>query len=947
MSKKLEEMLDPSVRPAGVRGPRLMKKGEKLQRHGRKQEKSPYAMEGLVLAAVIPMLILLLIFVQRGIFPFGERSFLRTDMYHQYAPFFSEFKHKLETGGSLFYSWDVGMGINFSALYAYYLASPLNWLLVFCPKSLVIEFMTYMIVLKTGLCGLSFAWYLKKHCKTENFGIAYFGIFYALSGYMAAYSWNIMWLDCIMLFPIIMLGLERLVGEGKGVLYCVSLGLAILSNYYISIMICIFMVLYFFCLLLLREKKGLKNAAWTFGKFALYSLIAGGLAAIVLLPEIYAMQMTASGDFSFPKSFTSYFSIFDMIARHMANVEVEIGLDHWPNIYCGTAVLLFFVLYLGCRQIRVREKAVYCFLLLFFFASFSMNIPNFIWHGFHYPNSLPCRQSFIYIALMLTLCFRAFQYLKEIPWKQIGWSFLGACAFVVLAEKLVQSEQFHFMVFYGALLYLSFYVGCLYLYKRTKTSKSIIAFMVLAMVAIEATLNMAITSITTTSRSSYVAQDANIEELIESVKPSDDFFRVEKKDRKTKNDGAWEHFPSVSLFSSMANADLSKFFKYLGCESSTNAYSITGSTPLVDMLFSVRYSLCEEIPEVPWVWGVASAEDMYLYENQYVLPLGFGVDTDFEQKWHYTLNNPVEVQNDLAAVYGVSPVLVELSGEELGGDYRAEVEEEGEYYAYITNKRVDDVTALIGDNTKSFSNVKRGYLLELGYCYERSSIVLDAPDSDQDVTAQIYRVDAQALGELYSAMSREGWHLTEWRDTYLAGKITARKERLLFTTIPYDKGWTVKVDGEEVEPRKVVDAFLGFEIPAGEHEITMEYRPQGFFQGVWLSTGSVLLLVILIAAGRILKPEPKEEASNPSKRQKRSNPKAAQEKKAEAMVGEKEAGAKKVEIKEKEAEAKKAEIEEKEAEAGEATDRPKLVKLQRKEIQVKEVWARENRKGND
>ena len=86
---------------------------------------------------------MIIIFIQRGIFPFGEESFLRTDMYHQYAPFFSEFQHKLRTGGSLLYSWDVGMGVNFAALYAYYLASPLNWLVILlCPKKLIIEFMT-------------------------------------------------------------------------------------------------------------------------------------------------------------------------------------------------------------------------------------------------------------------------------------------------------------------------------------------------------------------------------------------------------------------------------------------------------------------------------------------------------------------------------------------------------------------------------------------------------------------------------------------------------------------------------------------------------------------------------------------------------------------------------------------------------------------------------------
>lgn len=322
--------------------------------------------DAMIAAFVVPVVVMIIIFAQRGIFPFGEESFLRTDMYHQYAPFFSEFQYKLTHGGSLLYSWDIGMGVNFSALYAYYLASPLNWLLILCPKNLIIEFMTYSIVLKIGLCGLTFAYYLRKHCNTSDFGVAFFGIFYALSGYMAAYSWNIMWLDCILLFPLIMLGLEMLVKEKKCLLYCTALGMSILSNYYISIMICIFMVIYFVVLLILEKKKSIVDYAWNIVHFGIYSLVAGGLAAVVLLPEIYALQTTASSNFNFPKTVTSYFSIFDMIARHMGNVEVEIGLDHWPNIYCGVAALIFLLLYLVCKKISVREKIVYCGMLLFF-----------------------------------------------------------------------------------------------------------------------------------------------------------------------------------------------------------------------------------------------------------------------------------------------------------------------------------------------------------------------------------------------------------------------------------------------------------------------------------------------------------------------------------------------------------------------------------------------------
>ena len=70
---------------------------------------------------------MIMIFIGKEIYPFGDRSFLRTDLYHQYAPFFQELKDKLANGESLFYTWDIGLGTNFMAIFAYYLSSPLNW----------------------------------------------------------------------------------------------------------------------------------------------------------------------------------------------------------------------------------------------------------------------------------------------------------------------------------------------------------------------------------------------------------------------------------------------------------------------------------------------------------------------------------------------------------------------------------------------------------------------------------------------------------------------------------------------------------------------------------------------------------------------------------------------------------------------------------------------------
>lgn len=811
--------------------------------------------DGMIAAFFVPVIVMIIIFAQRGIFPFGEECFLRTDMYHQYAPFFSEFQYKLTHGKSLLYSWDIGMGVNFSALYAYYLASPVNWLLLLCPKKYIIEFMTLAIVLKIGLSGLSFSWYLKRHFGTRDFGVGLFGIFYALSGYMAAYSWNIMWLDCILLFPLVLLGVENLVKGKSGILYCLTLGMCILSNYYISIMICIFMVIYVIAQVIINPPGSIVKLAVTGLRFAVYSLLAGGLAAVVLLPEIYALQATASGKFDFPKTFSSYFSIFDMIARHIGNVGTEIGLDHWPNIYCGVAALMFFLLFLGSRKIAFREKAVYCSLLIIFYASFSVNVLNFIWHGFHYPNSLPCRQSFIYIALMLVMCYQAYIHLRETSWKHICLAFWGAVIFVLLAEKLVDHpEQFHFSVFYVAILFIAIYAGLIYQYKKGGWSLDAIILAALAAVSIEAAVNTAVTSVPTTSRTDYVKDNQDVEKLIAKIEDQD-FYRVEKSDRKTKNDGAWMNFPSASLFSSTADASLSDFFRVLGCESSTNAYSITGSTPLVDSLFSVRYGIYpDQQPSGSSMKQVKRKGNVWLYENDYTLPVAFMLPKDVEANWITDSGNPALVQNDLCNVLGTEPVLIPNESVTDGRKLTFTAEATGDYYVYVTNKKVKEVSVVIGERSESFDNVDRGYFLELGYITQGAQVKLESKDEgNPTLQAEVWRFNPSGLKSVYEKMNANPISVTGWTDTKISGSITADQAGVVYTSIPYDKGWTVTVDQALVAPRKLFDTFLAIDVSEGTHEITMSYEPEGLRTGAWITGGSAAALGAILAAGHAIK----------------------------------------------------------------------------------------------
>ncbi len=808
-------------------------------------EKAVKPIDGLILAFAVPVVLMVIIFVARGIFPFGEQSFLRTDMYHQYAPFFSEFQYKLKNGGSLLYSWDIGMGVNFTAIYAYYLASPFNWLLIFVPKAYVLEFMTYLIVVKTGLAGLAMAWYLRKHCGTDSFAVAFFGIFYAMSGYMAAYSWNIMWLDCIVIFPLVVLALENLVHKGNFILYSLALGVCILSNYYISIMICIFLVIYFIALLILEKEMTPKKLAKRALAFTGGSLLAGALSAVTLLPEFFALEATASADSTFPTTFSQYFSIFDMIARHLPNVQPEEGLDHWPNIYCGVAVLMLFVLYLLCRQISVREKAVYLTLLLILLGSFALNLPNFIWHGFHYPNSLPCRQSFIYIFLVLLICFEACVHIAEFPSRQIFYAFWGAVVFILLAQKLVTQEHFHFIVYYAAIVFLALYLGVIFLYRQGGRYHVTALVAALLLVALEAGVNMSVTSITTTSRTAYVKDNEDVRTLVgDAREQTDDFFRMTKVKIRSKDDGAWMNYPSVSLFSSTASADMSALMKKLGCESSTNAYGAEGLTPLTKALFSVRFGMYSEQPAADGFIDYSAHEgSTWMYRNRYCLPLGFMVDDAFEARVDLETGNPADVQNSFARAVGAEPFFTYIDDVwEDGADLILTAPYDGLYYAYVTNHRASDVTVMTADTTTVYENVDRGYLLSLGFCEAGDEVTLTA--KDETMRANIYIASAASLQQICDELMNGPWELSYWDDTKLTGTVDAGNGGVLFTSIPYDEGWTVVVDGEECPVTKILGAFLSVRLPAGTHTVEMKYFPRGLAAGSLISAAALVILII-------------------------------------------------------------------------------------------------------
>ena len=810
----------------------------------------------VICAFIIPVILMILIFIAREIYPFGEEMYLRSDMYHQYATFLKEFQSILKNSDSLIYTWNIGLGTDFIGTYAYYLASPVNWLVYFLPGDHIPEIMACFIIAKAGLMSATFAYYLKKHFGKNSFALTVFGMFYGMSSYMAAYSWNLMWLDCLVLLPLIILGLERLVKEGKVSLYTITLAVCVISNYYISIMICIFLILYFIYLIICEREGG--KIGRSIGRFICYSLIAAGISCVLLIPTMYTMLGSASNSFSFPQTIRWYFNFFEMISHSIMNVEPTVLSGYIPNIYCTMGVFILIPLYMLSRRTGIKQRIGKALLAAFFIISFMMNVLNYIWHGLHYPNSLSARQSFIYIFLILLMAYEAFINIKE-------YSYFELIVFFVLAEAVLfllqytygDTESYPMSITIVSAVFLALYFIWMLLEKLQKVHSAVLASLLVAIAVCEVCINTDATGYSTTSRTSYVSDNEDIEYLLDNI-DDEGFYRVEKTKRRTKNDGAWSNYMSASLFSSSANAAVSDFYEEMGMQSSMNSYSYYGHTPVMSAILAVKYELSQDETDDSLMTLVDSTDEMYLYQNEYALSLGFAVSSTLVQNAYSSSSDPFDAQNRfIEAACGVSDVFI-TEDRQSGSALSIDVEADGRLYIYvetdveslyITVERDGEIIDEI-----SLTDVETPQVIEIGDYQKGDAVTVYSTDSDApEIDGTFAVMDYDALEEAMDLLADEQYEISEFSDTYVSGTITVSEDCYMFTSVAAENGWRVYVDGAEVEYDTYEDAFIMVYLSAGEHEVVFKYVPSGLILGIIISLISIIIFVLCMVNRRILK----------------------------------------------------------------------------------------------
>ena len=814
---------------------------------------------------LIPILLAGIGFIIIGVWPFGDGTVLIIDSLHQYLPFYTDFHEKLTSGGSLLYSFSAGFGYNFWATYAYYLASPLNFLIALVPTANVCDFMDLMILLKIGLCGGTMTWYLHRR-NTRAFALsAAFGTMFALSSFMIGYYFNLMWLDSVAMLPLCMCGIERICGIGEnrirtdssdGRLYGLALAFGIWCNYYIGFMLCLFSVLYFCVCLVTAGRSSVKRFFSRVVRFGWWSILAGGAGAVVLLPAYRALTISeAMQDNRLPLTMETFDSFLDMMLTHFAGIKpinianTQVGL----NAYCGVSVLILVLLFALDSRVHVRERIARIALAAFLLLSFSMKTLNYIWHGFHQQNGLPNRFAFLYIGIVLTMSYDALRDLRRLSlWKVV----LGGVAPVVLALVCLigqfgqdyEGNPYPSYVFLVTIILLSGYLVLLLVLRRVRLPRRAASLLLASMLLTEAGVSAVYGIICNDSvtRSIYLDDQRSYRNLMAQI-GDEDWFRSEVDAQRMRNVTLFCGGNSVVMFNSTMQQSVTDFCDRIGMEARTNKNGYNGVTDLMNDVFGIRYVLSAH-GKGSTLYGfeeLTKDNNLTVYKNEDALPIGFLADPEVRQ-WDLSGSTPIDVQNDfvrLAAGHDPIYTLDRYLTLEDGVSSGIRIPEGKQVYVYLQN-RVKELTATTPEYTKTYSTfTDHLYVIEACDGSYEASVEAEL-NSGSGQNAIIYTCPDEQEEEVVRALSKSVLENVRVQGSTLSGTISADRDGELIITIPYDRNWRCFVDGQPAEADCIGEALMGISLTEGDHEIRLSYMPDGMMPGLAVSLVSGVLIVL-------------------------------------------------------------------------------------------------------
>ncbi len=835
----------------------------------------------LAAAPILTAVFLLLFYAIAGYYPFGNGPISWCDMDQQVIPLLLNFKDILSGEGSALYSLQNAGGMNFWGVFFFFIASPFSLLTLLVPKSQMLLFMNILVLLKLAACAFTATLYFLRTKKRLAPELAVlFGLFYAFSGYGLLFYQNVIWLDMMYLFPLLLLSFEHLIHRKKATPYVIALSAMMVTNYYIGYMVVLFTLLYFGIVIFSLSGEGRKQVSI---RFLTASFIAALLTAVVWLPSF--LQYLSSG---------RDISIFESLMTSDLYTHRETTLAVLLPSAGAIMIMVYGLLHMPLQRGQMRD---YLLLTLLLFIPIIIEPINKMWHTGNY-QGFPVRYGFMTTFMLLTVAAQVLTRTRSLeqtskmgPHKPYAplLLFTGIGLFGVFTHYYTKAnietltsysrtlwgsiESFKgllLLFFLAALLYLFLYRG---LYKH-RFGVKLFTLGCLLVFLVECYANTQVYMFS----SDY---DWHLERYQNALALSDytpeketnnEFYRVKLRQKYFDvNLVGGLGFPSLSHYTSLTSQDYMFAMKKLGYSSYWMEVGGYGGTLLSNAALSVAYDI-HWFNDEPAIYRT---QQFHISETPFYLPLGIATTASLEDTNSLESLSRLDVQKllfDKLIPDHPTPFIeyeptrsegclffadawdqyqIERSDSHQVGHFRylIEVEDRETLYFDCFDRLSNDLTEHINGSFNVSVNdtiIEENYpsqlnngLINLG-TFENETVEIDIQVL-QSVTCSSFGVFGIDHTLLNSAIEQADTVNLQMNQRNISGTISADTDQTVFLSIPFDQGWTLKIDGHEAELTKAFLGFSAFKVSAGEHSIELSYLPPGFALGFTLTLFALLL----------------------------------------------------------------------------------------------------------
>ena len=834
-----------------------------------------------LLAAVLSAVLLSVCFLIDGSFPGQVKAFVYGDYTDEYLPYFRHFWSALFSGESLEYSFSSGLGTPMLTGYSVFIFSPFSIIPYLVKDVQTAAFLTF--VLKAAVSAACFCIFSRKALKSDYFSSLVFSLFYVMSSYMMMYYVNIHFMDIFYILPLMMLALLRLVRKQSVIPLMLCYTYCFINNFFNAYCTGIWSFVIYICLLWYCGIRG-KELRKNLGLYFFGVMIALLLSSPVVLPAVFYVfgHMAEGSDFSvIPLQSPLYCLLSFLFGRHKSGI-----FNDFPALYCGWPTLLFTVAFFLRKERDGRMKLFAAIPLIFLLICTIWHPAYLFMHIFNEPDSFPWRFSYIIIFMLSSLA----AYECSNSTKGFGKTLSFAAVLIPVILVLMSYIIYHFTSGgkdYIPLILFSFNLILVALYFFLIHFRKAFFVIAIAELLLAGTVN-----ISTLPDEPFYRQDD-----IERMMDEDAYVAGKIKDLgESGQQSRWSilnprgfgyallhDYKGINFFCSFDNTALWRALYRLGIGARPQCYTDDGLTEFTEMLFSVRFK------------GGLNEETGYvdIYENELCLPIGFAVSKEilsysaiydpFENQQKLAdvmLNNDVKLFDELEVLYlpedcteetgeGGEHIFIK-TGENANISFLAAGKEGQSPYVYLQGDlrsgKNDTVYIISGDPFKLTSQPSVPNLLRFSPTDIENLSNVDILMNGERGSSVVFKdikgraLERSVLKIAYEELAAGGLAVDHFSDTEIHGRLTADMAHpVMFTSIPYDQGWQIFIDGMETESYPVIDgAFLACDIAPGTHEIQLIYRDQSFILGCEAALIGLLLLVVLVYTERRIRREGEE-----------------------------------------------------------------------------------------